>query len=105
MILSTHGIGLGEPPRHLVVDLLRTLESELVDVVAGGERLNTPKRAFSSLRARTTCASTQRFLSLTAAKLIRTWKAMRVFSGMTTIGPFARAAASKARYVATTSGL
>src|SRR4029453_1553202 len=43
MIPSTHAIGLGEPPRHLVVDLLRTLESELVEVVAGGERLNAPK--------------------------------------------------------------
>jgi apolipoprotein N-acyltransferase len=38
------------------------------------------KRGDSTRRARTTCPSIQRGLSITAAKLIRTWKAIRVFS-------------------------
>jgi hypothetical protein len=62
------------------------------------------KRGCSSRLASTTCPSIQRRRRVKAAKLMRTWKAIRVFSGTTSSGPFRSASATSRRKVATTAG-
>lgn len=61
------------------------------------------KRGSSEARARTTWPSSQRFLRLTAVKLILTWNAIRVFSGTTVTGPHVRTMLAKRRYKAMAS--
>ena len=64
------------------------------------------KRDDSSRRASTTCPSTHPVRGTSAAKLMRACSATRVFSGMSSNGPTARAASTTAQNVATTtSGL
>ena len=43
------------------------------------------------------CPSSQCFLSITAATLIRTWNAIRVFSGRMVTGPQSRTISAKRR--------
>src|SRR2546423_1018125 len=54
-------------------------------------------RELSRRRASTTWPSSQWRRRVKAAKLMRTWKAMRVFSGRTVTGPDRRAAARSRR--------
>ncbi len=60
-------------------------------------------RGASSRRASTTCPSTHRVRGVTCAKDIRTWNAMRVFSGSTFTGPIFRIAPNTASKIARTS--
>jgi len=70
-----------------------------------GEKISIRvNRGLGSWRASTTWPSTHSFLSVKAAKLIRTWNAIRVFSGRTVTGPAFSAAASSRLKVATTAG-
>jgi hypothetical protein len=97
-------VGLGQPGRDLVVDLVQPRQAEVVDVVARRERLDAAEAGCSSRRASTTWPSTQRRRGVTAAKLMRTWKATRVFSGSTVTGPFRSASSTNRQKMATTSG-
>ncbi len=93
MALRADGVGLGEPVRDLVVDLLDALDPEGVQVVAGEKDSIRRKRGSSRRRASTTWPSTHARRGWSAAKLIRTWSAIRVFSGRTVTGPLRSASA------------
>jgi hypothetical protein len=72
-------------------------------VIACRDAIYSADLGWSSRLARTTCPSSQSRLGTTTAKLIRTWKAIRDFSGMISTGPIARTIATKFSKMATTS--
>ena len=91
MALRADGVGLGEPVRDLVVDLLDALDPEGVQVVAG--RRTRSAGSAGPAAGEHDVAVDPRAPRLQAAKLIRTWSAIRVFSGRTVTGPLRSASA------------
>jgi hypothetical protein len=97
-------IGLGQPGRDLVVDLVQLRQPEMVDVVARRERLDAAEAGVLQPAGQHHVAVDQRRRGVTAAKLMRTWNATRVFSGSTVTGPFGSASSTSRQKMATTSG-
>jgi hypothetical protein len=102
--LLADAVGLGDPAADLVIDLVGGGQPERVQDVAWGEGLDRRNRGESRRRASTTWPSSQQRRGVTAAKLIRTWNAIRVRSGSTVTGPRASINSRSRSKVARTYG-
>jgi len=86
MLLPPHRIGL-EGKVAKVRHLPGRIEPEMMDVVARGDRLDLGEQRILRPARQHEMASTQARRTVSWAKDIRTWKAIRVFSGNVSTGP------------------
>ena len=88
MALLANSVGFSEPGGDFVIDLVHALEAKGVEMISRGESFDAAKAGVLQASPRTTWPSIQFCRTTNAAKLMRTWKAIRVFSGRTISGPF-----------------
>jgi hypothetical protein len=78
--LLAHRVGFAQPGLHLVVQIFHALDLEVVHVAPGRDGLD-PREARMLEPPCENDVGSPRFLKTTSAKIIRTWKPMRVFAG------------------------